>query len=59
MNFVQWLFGANPTKIEPAVEAAAPPQTTISGEDKNAEKKLKIEAALNNLDVKIRSFEEK
>ncbi len=59
MNFVEWLFGAKPTKVEPAVASAAPPQASISETDKNEDKRLKIEAALNNLDVKIRNFEEK
>jgi hypothetical protein len=55
MSFFNKLFGGNDKKTKPA----PPPPPTKSEADKIAEKKIKIEAALNDLDVKIKSFEEK
>ena len=55
MSFFNKLFGGGD---EPK-KAAAPPAPTKSEAEKIAEKKIKIEAALNDLDVKIKTFEEK
>lgn len=52
MSFFTKLFGGEQKK-------APPPPPTQTEAQKIAEKKIKIEAALNDLDVKIKSFEEK
>ncbi len=55
MSFFDKLFGGDDKKSKPV----PPPPPSKSEADKIAEKKLKIEAALNDLDVKIKTFEEK
>jgi hypothetical protein len=57
MSFFNKLFGGgdDAKKTPPP----PPPPTTKSEAAKIAEKKIKIEAALNDLDVKIKTFEEK
>ena len=52
MSFFTKLFGGEQKK-------APPPPPTQTEAQKIAEKKIKIEAALNDLDFKIKSFEEK
>ena len=54
MSFFTKLFGSDDKK-KPA--PTPPPAQTKSEADKIAEKKIKIEAALNDLDLKIKSFE--
>jgi hypothetical protein len=54
MSFFNKLFGGEDKKDK---APPAPPQ--LSEADKIAEKKIKIESALNDLDVKIKVFEEK
>lgn len=56
MSFFNKLFGGGEEKKK---TAPPPPPTTKSEAEKIAEKKIKIEAALNDLDVKIKTFEEK
>ncbi len=56
MSFFNKLFGGGDEKKAPP---PPPPSTTKSEAEKIAEKKIKIEAALNDLDVKIKTFEEK
>lgn len=51
MSFFNKLFGGDDKK-----EKAPPPPPTKSEADKIAEKKIKIEAALNDLDTKIKVF---
>jgi hypothetical protein len=55
MSFFNKLFGGDDKKKT----ATPPPAPTQSEADKIAEKKIKIEAALNDLDLKIKNFEEK
>jgi hypothetical protein len=55
MSFFNKLFGGDDKKKT----ATPPPPPPQSEADKIAEKKIKIEAALNDLDVKIKNFEEK
>lgn len=54
MSFFNKLFGGGEEKKKPA-----PAPAPKSEAEKIAEKKIKIEAALNELDVKIQAFEEK
>jgi hypothetical protein len=54
MSFFNKLFGGDDKKTKAPV--APPPQTEA---EKIAEKKVKIEAALNDLDTKIKVFEDK
>lgn len=53
MSFFTKLFGGEDKKDK------APPPPPKSQAEQIAEKKIKIEAALNELDVKIKTFEEK
>jgi hypothetical protein len=53
MSFFNKLFGGEEKK------KPAPAPAPKSEAEKIAEKKIKIEAALNDLDVKIQAFEEK
>lgn len=55
MSFFNKLFGGGEEKKA----APAPKPVTKSEAEQIAEKKIKIEAALNDLDVKIKTFEEK
>jgi hypothetical protein len=52
MSFFTKLFGGEEKK-----DKTPPPPPPKSKTDEIAEKKIKIEAALNDLDVKIKSFE--
>ena len=52
MSFFNKLFGGDDAK-----KTTPPPAVTKSEAEKIAEKKIKIEAALNDLDVKIKTFE--
>ena len=53
MSFFNKLFGGDDAKKKTTL----PPTVTKSEAEKIAEKKIKIEAALNDLDVKIKTFE--
>ena len=53
MSFFNKLFGGDDKKKAP------PPPPTKSEAEKIQEKKIKIEAALNDLDTKIKVFEDK
>jgi len=53
MSFFNKLFGGDDAKKK----TTPPPTVTKSEAEKIAEKKIKIEAALNDLDVKIKTFE--
>lgn len=55
MSFFNKLFGGDDKKKT----ATPPPPPPQSEADKIAEKKIKIQAALNDLDMKIKTFEEK
>jgi hypothetical protein len=55
MSFFTKLFGPDEKKNK----APPPPPPSKTEAEQIAEKKIKIEAALNDLDVKIKSFEEK
>lgn len=54
MSFFNKLFGGGKEE-----KAAPPPPPTKSEAEKIAEKKIKIESALNDLDTKIKVFEDK
>ena len=54
MSFFTKLFGGDDKK-----DKAPPPPAPKSEEEQIAEKKIKIEAALNDLDTKIKVFEDK
>ena len=54
MSFFNKLFGGDDKK-----DKKPPPPPTKSEAEKIAEKKIKIEAALNDLDTKIKVFEDK
>jgi hypothetical protein len=56
MSFFKNIFGGGD---EAKKKTTPPPAPTKSEAEKIAEKKIKIEAALNDLDVKIKTFEEK
>lgn len=54
MSFFTKLFGGDDKK-----DKAPPPPPPKSQAEQIAEKKIKIEAALNELDIKIKTFEDK
>jgi hypothetical protein len=56
MSFFDKIFGSSKEDKKKPTASAPPPQSEA---DKIAEKKIKIEAALNDLDIKIKNFEEK
>jgi len=55
MSFFNKLFGGDEKKDK----KAPPPPPPKSEAEQIAEKKIKIEAALNDLDTKIKTFEDK
>jgi hypothetical protein len=56
MLFIYKIFGGSKEDKKNPTASAPPPQSEA---DKIAEKKIKMEAELNNLDIKIKNFEEK
>jgi hypothetical protein len=56
ISFIYKIFGGSKEDKKKPTASAPPPQSEA---DKIAEKKIKIEAALNDLDIKIKNFEEK